>query len=458
METGEVSAPKRRFKPLKRTNSRLFNQSKQSIIMAYSLRTRSASATETPTAPMRKAVVKKTPATPKKALAKKTSAAPKKSSSEVKEEESTVVAPTKAKAPVKAAVKKAVAPKRSAAAPAKKTATPVKKAPAVKAAAPKAKAPARKARASMVAPVVTIEEIDEELQTPSMPEVEPISHYKKEDEEEEDKVFELVEGQVVNTHIRFSDTEESETKEEMNLAVKEMSVHSDDFEALDDHEPEHFELYNSEESEVEVETCEPIEEVKKDMSPVISAHSAFEVCTSQEEPKTFNWNKTGSTYYNEPEAEVAEIVDMPLVSSVQVQRSPVVISNPFGFGFTATTEIEKNDDSAADALNILGDSAVNVSKPNPYSFNSNFQSVSSPLDKLCSLTSQTNPIAIARTFGHHNNSSSMMATSYLPTSPVAGMSKTSRSPSDNGEEREARSPSTIQSIIVDDKHEDFSAF
>lgn len=459
--------------------------------MAYSLRTRSASAvkpeTETPAV---KATVKKTPAAPKKAPAKKaapvakkaaatpkkaTAAAPKKT--EVKKEEPTVVdakveSPTKTKA--RAAVKKAVAPKKSAATPKKAPAVKAKTAAKPKVAA-KAKAPARKAaalkkvkveekRASMVAPVVTIEEIDEELQAPLLPEVEPISHA-----EEEEKVIEMVEGQVVNTHIRFSDAEESESEAEMEPSVKMMSVRSDDFEALDEmkDEPEHFELYNSEESETETEVeaekadFESIEPTERSLSPAVNAHSAFEAFTSQEDSKTFNWNKPGSTYYIEPEAEVAKIDDMPLVVECvdeEIKRSPVVISNPFGFGFTATTEIKNIDANSTAALNILGDSAVNVSKPNPYIFNSHFQSVSSPLDKLCNLTSQSNPIAIARTFGNIDNSSSMMATSYLPTSPAAGMSKTSRSPSINGDEKEARSPSTIQSIIVDDKHEDFSAF
>ena len=460
--------------------------------MAYSLRTRSASAvkpetaTATPAAPVKKAAVKKTPAAPKKAPAKKATAAPKKATAaskktvtEVKEQEPVVVE-AKTKEPAKPKAKKAATPKTKA--PAKKAATPKAKAPAkkaapaskkvTKAAAPKAKAPARKAAAAKkgdekkVAPIVKIEEIDEELQTPSMPEVEPISH------EEEEKIIEIVEGQVVNTHIRFSDAEEEE--EEMKPATKEISITSEDFEALEDFkdDPVPFELYTSE----EVETEMPIEkddftfnnlndefdepEAVREPSPVSNAHSAFEAFTSQEESKTFNWNHSGSTYYgnkSESEPEVAKIEDMPsVVASVQgdeVKRSPVVISNPFGFGFTATT---------APIASEMNAPTVNASNPNPYTFNNShfqFQSVSSPLDKLCNLTCQSNPMTVASTFGINNNSSSMMATSsYLPTSPAAGISKASRSPSLNGEDKDARSPSAIQSIIVDDKHEDFSAF
>ena len=477
--------------------------------MAYSLRTRSASAaTETPAAPVKKAAVKKAPAKKAAASPKKAPAAPKKSAAEAKKEEPAVVeakvkAPAKPKAPAKKAAPKAKAA-ATAKAPAKKAAPP-KKAPVAKKvtkAAPKAKAPARKAAAAKkevekkAAPIVKIEEIDEELNAPSMPEVEPIVH----EEKEEEKVIEIVEGQVVSTHIRFSDAEEEEEEGEIKPDAKEVSIDSEDFEALDEmkDEPAPFELYNSEESESEMSAekeannfddefdesmekveVEEAEEIVKEPSPVSNAHSAFEAFTSQEETKSFNWSHSGSTYYNEPsesepeakeaemeveaevepEPEVAKIEDMPSVIVAEkeaVKTSPVVISNPFGFGFTAIPAPAPEVAISASALSSLS------SKPNPYTFNnynSNFQSVSSPLDKLCNLTSQANPMAVASTFGMSNNSNSMMATSsYLPTSPAAGMSKASRSPSINGEDKEAHSPSAIQSIIVDDKHEDFSAF
>ena len=378
----------------------------------------------------------------------------------------------KSPAPSKAAVKKSPAPSKAAVkkSPApSKTAVQNAKVPKKSTAAPGNKA---EKKTGLIAPIVKIEEIDEELQTPSMPEVH---------EEEEEKIIEIVEGQVVNSHIRFSDAEE---EEEDKAAPKDASINSDDFEALEEvkDEPAPFELYNSEESEFEDgaeaeksvgfgandEFDGSLEEIEKELSPVANAHSAFEVFSSQEPPKTFNWSHEGSTYYqgqsDGEEGDAAEIEDMPQVPTVQdneAERSPVVISNPFGFGFTATTSaVPVEREVVATALDILSNSAIDsVSRPNPYSFHSHFQSVSSPLDKLCTLTSQSNPIAVARTFGNSDNSNLMVATSsYLPTSPAAGMSKASRSPSINGEDKEARSPAPIQCIIVDDKHEDFSAF
>jgi hypothetical protein len=354
-------------------------------------------------------------------------------------------------APAKVAIKKvakASSAKKSTskASPAKKAATkaiPVKKAPLVKDAAvskPATKKAARTPKNRLIrkidAPIVNIEEIS----TPSLPEIELINQ-----EEPEEKIIEIVvEGQVVNTHIRFSD-DETEDVEMMNFSTEviedgefheKISVATSDFFSFDEFDEE-----------------EPIEEIEKEY-PIINAHSAFEVFTSEEKPKTFNWNNSGSTYYqkiaepvdekpSEPakiklvDVEPADLAENKPVMSVEVS-APVVISNPFGFGFTSTN--------------------VSVtSRPNPFSLNSHFQSVSSPLDKLCNLTSKANPLPVTSSnfsFG----TSSMGNSSFLPTSPASGFGKAVKSPSEKAEDKEERSPSVIQSIIIDDKHEDFSAF
>ena len=338
-----------------------------------------------------------------------------------------------------------------------KKATTVSKPAAKKAASTLKRAPIRK----IAAPIVKIEEIT----IPSLPEIETISH-----EEPEEKIIELVEGQVVSTHIRFSDDEADDVEmSETVEASKDISIALSDFEALDDikEEPTHFELYNSESeteefdkdkvSKDEFDEEEIIEDVKKE-SPIINAHSAFDAFTSQEGPKTFNWNNSGSTYYQKPadpveETKVVESVEpikeklVTIEEKSTVASAPTVISNPFGFGFT----INNVSVSSAPAP------VVATSRPNPFSFNSHFQSISSPLDKLCNLTSKANPLSI-----NSNNfsfgTSSMGNSSFLPTSPAAGFIKAVKSPSDHGEDKEERSPSVIQSIIIDDKHEDFSAF
>lgn len=473
--------------------------------MAYSLRSRSGSVVKPenePSAPAaKKASVKKTQAAPRKTPAKKVAPASNKSVDSAKK---AVPAPKKAASatqepkPVKpdALVKKVAAKKT--AAPKKSSASSSKKEPAskkvIKAVSPKAKAPPRKAaqpkkavteeiKPISVIPVVKIEEIDEELKVPSIsePEIEPISH-------EEEKVIEILENEVVSTHVRFSVDEDDEPASfEMNNSQKIESESESESEVEVEAEAE-VEVENNDQEDfgIKEEMNETFEEIKE-VSPVSNPHSAFEVFTSQEEPKTFNWSHPGSTYYQEkseseaeekesfsesepePEPEIVKIDNMPSVSNAKEENeedktSPIVISNPFGFGFTTTTPapIEKEKkEVAASALNILGSSAVNVSKPNPYStsFNSHFQSVSSPLDKLCNLTNQSNPISGSSNFENNANSSSMItSSSYLPTSPAAGISKSSRSPSIHDGDKEARSPSVIQSIIIDDKHEDFSAF
>lgn len=489
--------------------------------MGYSLRTRSVSAiadasaesafkkaapaakkvapAKKPAVPKKATVVKKSEADPKKttvakkaapkkpaAAVKKTAASKKPASKaqkeevkveepEVKEVKATKIAAKSVKAPAKAAVKKTTKAK-----------------PAAKKAAPK-KAVASK-KITIPAPVVNVEEVS----TPPLsdvPEVEPICH---EEPVEVEKVIEVVEGEVVKTHIRFTDEEEQEEKapaeskeeeEEEIVAVavkspslKEVSIHSSDFEALDEmkDDPPAFELYQSEsEAEDEAEFEKKEGEVEEDefdqkdgvvstaLQPVSNGHSAFEAFTSNEESNTFNWGHSGSTYYKEESEEketedtitsatatatatdadiraieqvkpvLAELVSV--VKPVEPVIAPTVISNPFGFGFTTVTNT-------------------------PASFSAypatHFQSVSSPLDKLCNLTSQinnnntnNNPVKVSSSFGSLSN----IPSSYLPTSPSFPVSKTSKSPSEKGD-KEERSPSTIQSIIVDDKHEDFSAF
>lgn len=485
--------------------------------MAPSLRTRSAPKTEveinstkqtTPkktVAPKKTAVAKK-PVAPKtvtkKATVKKTAEAKKieKPAVEVKKVEDKKVTPTKKVAPKKAVakattVKKVAAPKKTATVKkvetAPKKAVEAKKAAAVKAPAKKATpatksptkpveavtkkttvkkltAPAKKVatpakkvsvrKSMIVAPIMTIEEVT----IPSLPEIMPILK-----EEPVVMTAEPVAAVVVSTHTRFSDDEDCEPE------IKDASVTSSDFEALDQFkdEPTDFELYNSAETELvptaeddfDLEEEELVEEVKKE-SPVVNAHSAFEAFTSQEAPKTFNWNSTGTTYYHKSEdksdTETESVkpvesvtVPTPTVNYVEPTQTaeapaPTVISNPFGFGFTATN-----------ATISSAPAAVTTARPNPFSsFSaSHYQSVSSPLDKLCNLTSQAHPIQVASSFGF--NTSNMATSSFLPTSPVAGFSKVQqRSPTDESEDKEARSPSVIQSIIVDDKHEDFSAF
>lgn len=437
--------------------------------MVYSLRARSASKSEIEAS--KKAVANKS-AIKKAAPAKKTAAIKKveKKTETKKIEKKTVtknVSDTKKAAePKKAATKLAAAKKVSVpntdpakvaikkvakassakkstakASPAKKAATkaiPVKKAAVVKDAAvskPATKKAARTPKNGPIrkidAPIVNIEEIS----TPSLPEIELINQ-----EEPEEKIIEIVvEGQVVNTHIRFSD-DETEDVEMMNFSTEviedgeiheKISVTTSDFFSFDEFDEE-----------------EPIEEIEKEY-PIINAHSAFEVFTSEEKPKTFNWNNSGSTYYqklaepvDEKPSEPAKIklvdVDKPVLSVEVSAAAPVVISNPFGFGFTSTN--------------------VSVtSRPNPFSLNSHFQSVSSPLDKLCNLTSKANPLPVTSSnfsFG----TSSMGNSSFLPTSPASGFGKSVKSPSEKAEDKEERSPSVIQSIIIDDKHEDFSAF
>ena len=453
--------------------------------MGYSLRTRSASKSEIEApkknvANMPKPAVKKVEkkAEPKKTVAIKKvevekKAEPKKIAETNKAPECKRAAPVKAvakkvapvkavakkAAPVKAEVKKEVkkaAPAK--ASPAKKAtlkALSVKKAPAkatpVQSAVKKTATPKKAAVRKVSAPVVKIEEVE-------VPEIEPILH-----EEPEEKVIEFVEEQIVSTHIRFCDdgtTENIEIKDksestkefedgEIVEILSDASIKSNDFEALDEikDEQNNFELYNSE-SETEEEI---IEEVKRE-SPILNAHSAFEAFTSQEEPKKFNWGNSGSTYYKKlveenPAAGSSVKPSEPVESAMSVESpAPTVISNPFGFGFTATT------------ISVTSAPAqVATARPNPFSFNSHFQSVSSPLDKLCTLTSNSNPVQVISN-GFSFGSSSFGTSSFLPTSPAAGFSKVARSPSDHGEEREERSPSVIQSIIIDDKHEDFSAF
>ena len=364
-------------------------------------------------------------------------------------------APIKAavkKAPVKASVKKAIIKPLPAKKSATEKSTAVSKPAAKKAASTFKKAPIRK----IAAPIVKIEEIT----IPSLPEIETISH-----EEPEEKIIEIVEGQVVSTHIRFSDDEAEDVEMSGTAeASKDINSASSDFEALDDikEEPTHFELYNSEseteefdkdkDSKDEFDEEDMIENVRKE-SPIINAHSAFDAFTSQEAPKTFNWTNSGSTYYQktaEPveETKVIESVEEKLVTIEEKSTeacAPTVISNPFGFGFTSTNASV----SSAPA-------PVATSRPIPFSFNSHFQSISSPLDKLCNITSKANPLPI-NSSNFSFGTSSMGTSSFLPTSPAAGFSKAVKSPSDHGEEKEERSPSVIQSIIIDDKHEDFSA-
>lgn len=505
--------------------------------MGYSLRTRSASTTtaaagESVAAPAKKAAVtkktteKSAPAAKKStAVAKKTAAAtskatPKKAPAkkaaepkvEVEKKEPEVKEVKEVKKTVKKAPAKKAAPKKTTKATAAskttkattkaktaKAKTVATKSTATKTSATKAKVvtapkPVRSSRrnssiASIPAPLVTIEEVS----TPSLPEIEPILHEEPKKFESE-KVIEVVEGEVVNSHIRFSDDEEADSVSEEPVvediktspSIKEVSIHSSDFEALDDlskDEPNPFELYNSEsEAEAEEEefkfspSCDEFDEEEEEqktvlsqVDPVSNGHSAFEAFTSQEGSKTFNWNHTGSTYYNKTEsdefkasetkaseAETSEpkIIETktnePVQSSTKspITSEPTVISNPFGYGFTFDNTQNRSSYSA------------------PSAFTSHFQSVSSPLDKLCNLTKQqqqqqepiisssSNPVKVAGSFDM-TMSSTTATSSYLPTSPMMMMK--SKSPSEQGD-KESRSPSVIQSIIVDDKHEDFSAF
>lgn len=405
--------------------------------------------------PAKKVSPAKKPATTKKATPAK-KAAPTKKASPVKKETTTKVPEVVEE--VKESVKEAPITKRS---------PPVRK-PVVRKAAAKPKAAASKAVKKIEPPTVTIEEVS----SPSLPEIEPIQHEEQECLESESPI---VETQVpASTHIRFDNEEEeiSEEKEEQGNEDEfiSRSVKSEDFEALDDikdDEPAAFDVYesnsmkdsvtedlsiesvheneNADELEHEHENADEFdsnsgpsndyfeEEEIKTESPASKPHSAFDAFTSTQEPETYNWNKTGSTYYN----------DNQTAKTTESPAPPTVIANPFGFGFTATTAPPQPP----------------TTKPfSHFSFNSQFQSVSSPLDKLCQLTSQAQPIETPKPIAISSNNNNIGTSSFLPTSPAAALSKISRSPSETGEEKEIRSPSTIQSIIIDDKHEDFSAF
>ena len=434
--------------------------------MGYSLRTRSTAKTEPIAQPkqIKKPAAKK--ASVKKVTTKVKTVAIKKADVKSKAKPEIKAKPTALKK-AEAVVQKKAAPKTKKAPAAPKKATkstdikptklPSKSSRSSKAIVTKTKAKAKSSVTTkkMETPTVIIEEI---ISVPSF-----LPEFEKEGEQEE-----LLEKSV-NTHIRFTDDGDDDDLE-TSKSEKKTFIESDNYNfEIDENsnDPVPFELskasdYEEEEEFDELGTKINTDEIAKNTSEK-HFNSELDAFTSQEEPKTFNWAKNGSNYYRSSSAAAdlnkskdlnINTVDTNDLSKATDATAPTVISNPFGFGFTAIINAANNSTSTTKPTNDFG-----------FNASSHFQSISSPLDKLCNLTSQSNPPI---TIGNRNetaaynysfgDSSTMATSSYLPTSPVPGFGKISKSPSDRGDDREIRSPSTIQSIIVDDKHEDFSAF
>ena len=261
------------------------------------------------------------------------------------------------------------------------------------------------------------------------------------------------ESEIIKAHAAFDtftsqdsaiESNDTEVKGDPDLNECEMKKNDEDsdmkekskeFEMMENDEDSDMKEKAEVSTELEefAETCDMVDEIKSesnyDINPKINRDINLEINEINRDIKS-EINEIESEINLEIDEIKSDIKPDYTVIKESLISEPTVISNPFGFGFTATTS--------------------------NFAFSSHqFRSVSSPLDKLCNLTAtNSNPIKGA-SFG--SSSAILSSSSYLPTSP---MNKTFsiKSPNSENGEREARSPSSIQSIIVDDKHEDFSAF
>ncbi len=439
-----------------------------------------------------KAPAKTTAAAKAKAPAKKSTVAKAKEfkaeePKELKTEKTMIKAPEKtAVAKAKTGTAKAPAKAKTAKAPAKKAAAPKTK--PTKAAAPKKAAVAKKAPAPKK---VSIEK------SPAVSPLQLAFKFEKDDDLDAfENLSKAADAVVQNTHIYFDS--ESEEEEEMkkekkfeknmeNFNNKKGSDGSfkDDFDedfdkkqefekTFDNNEFKKFDSFKSLDKESKKE-----ESVKADNN-FSTVHSAYEAFTSKQPASTYNWNKTGSTYYKaEQEKEEDEELDF---EAKPVEESTLSASNEIPKFATFPTflheksktietvfdNINSNKNNNADSFNDKknystpfnssfknGPSAFSsfATAPaptvvaNPFSFgftpatvkdtatketsNSHFKSVSSPISKLCDLAAQRE-----------------QSSSLLPTSPFALLSK---SPVMT-EDKEGKE---IREIILDDsKHQD----
>jgi hypothetical protein len=186
-------------------------------------------------------------------------------------------------------------------------------------------------------------------------------------------------------------------------------------------------------------------EEKEHHSPAESA-SLDAAYSSEESASTFNWRQPGSTYYRETEKPMPSTTATASTATATASSfnapttSSYSVSNPFGFGFTASANAVTASSSSSSTLS----STLPAPKTTSNNFTSAtgfFQSVSSPLEKLCNLTN--NDIASHTANGAHLTSTVSMK---MPKSPALSDSK-----------EDEHAATGLQTIVVDGQNEDFSA-